>query len=322
MALDFSNIKEFSINGTDIKSIDINNVRVWEKTSPEPIDYSIPFWIDNPGTARNIFLKKSGSSAPNLTLYYSYDNSTWTKWTASTTSSQSLSIRANSRMYLRCYNTTKTWATSSYYNNLSINSGMSIGGNILSLLYGQNFNGQTEFPTGTEQYQFYNAFSGSSLSDASELLLPPTTLRGDCYHSMFARCTNLRTTPKLPATTLANYCYTAMFSGCSSITTAPKLPVTTLTRQCYYGMFQNCTSLVQAPVLPATTLETQSYMFMFSGCTSLQYIKCLARNLGQGGTTQWVANVPSGGTFIKNASMSGWTTGVDGIPSGWTVQNA
>ena len=29
----------------------------------------------------------------------------------------------------------------------------------------------------------------------------------------------------------------------------------------------------------------------------------------------------STGTFVKAASMSGWTTGVDGIPRGWTVVN-
>ena len=36
----------------------------------------------------------------------------------------------------------------------------------------------------------------------------------------------------------------------------------------------------------------------------------------------WVGDVSSTGTFIKNTAMTSLPTGINGIPTGWTVQNA
>jgi len=94
-------------------------------------------------------------------------------------------------------------------------------GNIMSLL------NETDFATATtltakNEYTFLNLFSyNTTLTDASGLLLPATTLAQYCYASMFKDCTGLTTAPALPATTLATSCYTGMFSGCSSLTDTP-----------------------------------------------------------------------------------------------------
>ena len=121
----------------------------------------------------------------------------------------------------------------------------------------------------------------------------------------------------------ADYCFYGLFDGCTSLTTAPELPATTLKVRCYWTMFTNCTSLTTAPELPATTLQNYCYAYMFSKCTKINYIKCLATNISASGCTEgWVNKVASTGTFVKAASMTGWTTGTSGIPSGWTVQNA
>ena len=178
-------------------------------------------------------------------------------------------------------------------------------------------------PATTLAYSCYaNMFDGcSSLATAPEL--PATTLADSCYTSMFQGCTSLTTAPELPATTLAEYCYQYMFNYCRALTTAPALPATTLVDTCYYGMFYSCTSLTTAPELPATTLAINCYNSMFNGCTKLNYIKCLATNISVSYCTDyWVHNVASTGTFVKNSSMSSWTTGNNGIPSGWTVQDA
>ena len=100
------------------------------------------------------------------------------------------------------------------------------------------------------------------------------------------------------------------------------LPATALTNYCYREMFLDCTSLTTAPVLSAATLATHSYFKLFSGCTNLNYIKCLATDLGDSGTGSWTDGVSATGTFVKAASMTGWTTGANGIPSNWTVQDA
>jgi hypothetical protein len=62
---------------------------------------------------------------------------------------------------------------------------------------------------------------------------------------------------------------------------------------------------------------------MFAGCTSLNYIKCLATNISAlDCISDWVSGVAASGTFIKDQSMSDWTTDESGIPSGWTVEDA
>ena len=145
-------------------------------------------------------------------------------------------------------------------------------GNAMSLLYGDDFKGNT-----TLEYegQFACLFSDSDVEktcnivNANNLSLAATTLADGCYKSMFVRCTSLATAPVLPATTLTDSCYSSMFGGCTSLVTAPELPATTLVRNCYSNMFDGCTSLTTAPELPATTLGQNCYGSMFYGCTSL-----------------------------------------------------
>ncbi len=125
-------------------------------------------------------------------------------------------------------------------------------------------------------------------------------------------------------TLTGNYALYALFYNCSTITSAENLvlPATTLTKNCYNAMFQRCTSLTTAPELPATTLVDSCYYAMFMNSTSLNYIKCLATDISASScTSDWVRGVPEGGTFVKDANTT-WTTGNNGIPSGWTVQDA
>ena len=141
-------------------------------------------------------------------------------------------------------------------------------GNIMSMIYGDGFEGRVDL-TGYPNI-FRNVFSNCvGLVDASELILPATTLAWQCYYGMFSGCANLINAPELPATTLANECYKYMFSDCTSLVTAPELPVTTLTERCYEYMFSGCTSLTTAPELPAETLANYCCFQMFYGCTSL-----------------------------------------------------
>ena len=113
-----------------------------------------------------------------------------------------------------------------------------VKGNIMSLLYGDNFEGQNDL-TG-KNYAFYRLFYNcKTIVDVSELILPATTLASYCYTNMFYGCKSLTSAPQLPATTLASYCYQNMFKGCTSLTTAPELPATKLKDSCYCYMFGN-----------------------------------------------------------------------------------
>ena len=195
--------------------------------------------------------------------------------------------------------------------------------------YSQMFNGCTsltttpELPAETLADYCYNAmfYNCTGLVTAPEL--PAETLASNCYYSMFEGCTNLTTAPELPAETLAIVCYRSMFQGCTSLTTAPQLPAETLADSCYEYMFADCTSLTTAPELPAETLESSCYKYMFYGCTNLNYIKAMFIITPSAYYTQdWVNGVSATGTFVKNSAASWTTTGVNGVPSGWTIETA
>ena len=165
-------------------------------------------------------------------------------------------------------------------------------GNVMSLVYGDNFANQASLQG--YNYALRGLFGDSNIKKANNLSLPATTLAINCYVAMFNGCTSLETAPELPATTLAQYCYSYMFYACTGLKTAPELPATTLNNYCYSSMFQ--------------------------GCTSLKSITCLATDISASNcTTNWVSGVAASGTFTKAASMTNWTTGVNGIPTGWSI---
>lgn len=112
----------------------------------------------------------------------------------------------------------------------------------------------------------------------------------------------------------------SLFRNCIHLINANNLVLpTNLTEYCYCDMFYGCTSLITAPVLSATTLVYHCYDSMFYDCTSLNYIKCLATDISAFDcTTDWVNNVSSIGTFIKNSKAT-FNIGDSGIPAGWEV---
>ncbi len=275
------------------------NIKVGE--SEPVIDYSIPFYIEDiSGSENTLSIKKSGKASPTLTIEKSIDCINWNSMGTTSTTAITATIPANGKLYLRC--SADSWSTvGGYYvnwNQIDITGNCKVGGNIMSLVYGSSFTGDEIIPPSTSGYAFMDLFRNNLyLINASELILPVITLTNYCYSSMFAGCTSLTTAPALPATILAQNCYSAMFSGCTSLTTAPELPAAISADLCYSSMFY--------------------------GCTNLNYIKCLATDISASNcTNNWVDGVPSTGTFVKAASMSGWTEGISGIPQGWTVQNA
>ena len=59
---------------------------------------------------------------------------------------------------------------------------------------------------------------------------------------------------------------------------------------------------------------------MFSGCGTIEQVTCLATTInGSGCTTDWLSGVKPYGTFTKAKGASCWSSGSNGIPFGWTV---
>ena len=272
----------------------------------------------------------------NAAISYSLNGGDWIV----SNSDISLTINKNSEVRL------KSIANTYYRNGASIECtcNYEVYGNIMSLLYGDSFEGKTDM--GKNEKVFDHLFyKSTTLKDAKNLILPATTLTDSCYESMFSGCTALTKAPELPATELKEFCYGGMFESCISLTKAPDLPATTLAKECYYAMFYGCSSLVYAPSslpattlydtcyyrmfyecssletapeLPATTLVKSCYAEMFKNCRKLKFIKMLSIDAtAQSCLTNWVSGVSSTGTFVKYYGVNSLPTGVNGIPSGW-----
>lgn len=162
-------------------------------------------------------------------------------------------------------------------------------------------------------------------------VLPATVVPGACYTNMFGSCTSLATAPEICATTFWDSYYSnvsegscnGMFTNCRSLETPPSvLKPKVLGKSSYMGMFNGCSAMKESPVIEAETLADMSLDGMFQGCSLLSSITCLATsNVTTSSTLNWVSGVSRTGTFVKSSSMNSWSTGKDGIPSGWTVTN-
>lgn len=130
----------------------------------------------------------------------------------------------------------------------------------------------------------------------------------------------------LTDTTLQAFCLNGIFLNDTHLLSAEKLNfgnLTTLSFGSFTKMFRGCSALTTSPELPATTLANSCYSNMFNGCSSLNTVKCLATDISASNcTNNWLSGVSATGTFYKAASMNDWTSGPNGIPSGWTVVDA
>ena len=256
---------------------------------PVEHDYSADYLAFRVLTSGTISWKSFGGLAK--TIEYSIDNGAWTSIT-STSEGATISVAQGNLVRFRGSNTTYATSKSAYSGFEGGTATYDIDGNIMSLLYGDNFAESTTLPD--SDYTFCSLFKNARVISAEHLILPATTLK--------------------------TYCYRALFSLCTTLIKAPELPATTLATGCYWYMFEQC-AITEAPILNATTLVKECYGHMFEGCGLLNKITCLATS---GFNTSnclagWVKNVAGDGAFAKAANVSSWTTGDNGIPTGWIV---
>lgn len=202
-------------NDTDIRiTLGTSDVEIYlgdEKVYPNtPPDYSLMYF-----TTEGIYDENTVIELSNYTSAFEYSKD-GVEWHSTGTSDTvfNLGLRPGEKGYWRC-------------TNPNINSTNGIGhfngthpfkvyGNIMSLVYGDDFEGQTSL-SGKDNI-FKNLFSNNqNLMEAENLILPATTIASNCYQKMFYNCTRLTTAPELPATALASYCYNYMFNGCTNL---------------------------------------------------------------------------------------------------------
>ena len=226
------------------------------------------------------------------TIEYSIDDGAWTSLT-STSGSATFSVSPGSVVRFRGSETTYATDKNTYSGFEGGTATFDIEGNVMSLLYDDNFVGNT---TLTSDYVFCSLFKKSKVISAEHLILP--------------------------ALTLTQYCYRALFSWCSTLTTPPALPATTLAKGCYWYLFEQC-AISKAPELNAATLVAECYGHMFEGCAHLDTIICLASS---GFNTSkclenWTKDVSGTGIYVKSSQkpIADYPRGMSGIPNGWYI---
>ena len=261
------------LGNRNIVKVKLGDVVIWQKNS-EPVEGPDYLYIENTYAGENtITFTTAQLGTPNSYTYaksveYSTDKKNWNTLTFNTSTPQTITIGVGEKLYLRndsgAFN---YYEFASFYTKINTSQNCVVGGNINTLI---NYNDADNVSLRGYYGCFYMLFKNAkNITDASNLIIPSTTIVESYCREMFSGCTSLQNAPTLPATTLGKRCYHEMFYDCSKLTTAPELPATNLAMGCYSGMFSNCTSLVNAPTLPATTLVSDCYFRMFSSCTSL-----------------------------------------------------
>ena len=224
------------------------------------------------------------------------------------------------------------WQTLNYSEYLSLNAGnkvllrgtnkvghisytgtYKVYGNIMSLKYSDNFTSDDAKVLDSTTGGFAGMFSGQTgLADASNLILPATTLISSCYKEMFSGCTNMTSGPTINSTpTLAVRCFYGMFKNCGKLTSTSTLPASitdVVPTECYAYMYSNCSSITSSNVHffnvgtgtdTADTTNKEQMSHMFEGCTKLSSV-----TLGYDVIYQGVVN----GTSALTGMFSGCTS--------------
>ena len=292
---------------------------------PTEIDYSTePLTLKAVGTSQASITVNSQYSGG--TVYYRENGGTWS------------ALRPGQRLDLFVGTPVQLMGLSGatgLFSGSTPSGAFEVYGNVMSLIYRENFIGQTTIPSQLRDC-FYATFRNcQSLVSIKHLVMPATTLSYGCYRSMFNKCVYLTELPDvfIPAeATLTEGCcrftFEQMAAGASTPVEVPFgfLPSTNLVNGpgygCYESMFRDANISV-APMLPATSPKQNCYKQMYSGCRKLNTIYCLLEGNMFGNnpvTSSWVQNVAATGTFYKSPNFT-WSSGNNGVPTGWTVQD-
>lgn len=180
----------------------------------------------------------------------------------------SINLGAGGKVYIKGSGSAFGKGDGNYSWQFQIDKNAIISGNIMSLLYDDDFENKTEVGKNAFAYLFAADSVSKNIVDISNLKLPATEVGDYAYANMFAGTSNgsyfhkYTKTPKLPATTLGIGCYKSMFAY-SQVNEMPDLTATTLAEECYSNMFKGC-SIKEAKVLPATSLAPYCYRYMFA----------------------------------------------------------
>ena len=276
-------------------------------------------------TDNNTISMVKGPIAANIS-YSLNGGETWTDITLSSGTTNFGTINTGDTIIFKGNNTRLATAWDNY-NHFNGSGNYKVYGNVMSLLYEDEFLNNSEFDSSVDNH-LGGLFRGSTtLIDASNLILPALTLYYNSYNGMFRECTNLVAGPQLLATQAGEECYGSMFEACINLEVAPEINLVNLAQGCCKRMFLmdrnskiTTPKMTKSPILHVATGVNKCYEEMFKGNGNLTEVTCLLTN-DSTATSNWLSNVSSTGTFIKSPLKTNWPNTSSGYPSGWTIED-
>jgi hypothetical protein len=236
-------------------------------------------------------------------IEYSLDRHTWNTLAVGASTP---TIDVGEKIYFRAKGLTATSANG--IGTFSINGKCELGGNAMSMIWGDEFESHDTMAVNYNLKRLFYAQSGypnTSIVSAEKMVIGCKEVKLQGCFAMFVRCN-------------------ALIKGCA-------LPATTIGERAYTSMYQECANLEIGSDLPAEDLTTTTYCYngMYAYCPKMRYLKAMIvkpapNNADVYGaqTGNWLLDVASTGTFVKNSAATWERDGVDGIPYGWKVELA
>ena len=287
------------------------------------------FTIESLEDNNTITAVKSGSYK-NPVFYYSLDDGeTWDNKTLTTETITFGTINTGDKIIFKSSSDVALSSAWDKYIKFNGSKQFKVYGNIMSLLNGDNFTSNSEFDSGSS-HNFAGLFYGvTTIIDASNLILPATTLMVSSYNGMFRGATNLVYGPKLlPALDVPVDAYSSMFENCRKLVEGPEIMATTVSGNtalnrmfCMSRTSKVTAAMTKSPILRITNPSAYSntYQQLFCGNGNLTEVTILAQGTNLS-FTNWIA-YNGGSGVIKKLSTTTLVSGANGVPSGWTTQD-
>jgi hypothetical protein len=184
LKLGTNSISSIYLGSTKIAKAYLGTDLVYQKSSGSSgTNYALEY-LTLTALASTTISVKSGSNSPNIpTISYSTNGgNSWSSVNLSTTETNLATLSTGNSMLLKATHGGGT--SSSGYFTIKGTGNFEASGNVMSLIYGDNFVGQTSLAG--KNYAFRYLFKDSTkLISAENLMLPATTLANNCYIWMF-----------------------------------------------------------------------------------------------------------------------------------------
>jgi hypothetical protein len=208
-------IQNAYVGDTQVAKICLGTDIVW----PTIVYSAIPLTFEILSAGTITWERYAGGSTNSKTIQYKKNDGEWTSITSNTGSSApSISVVPGDIVVFKGNN--NSYCSGPGYNLFGGSATFKAYGNILSLIYGDNYQTETELPSGNTVNTLHNFDSlfwkNSGITDTSNIIMPQNT-KNTCYHKMFEDCINLEKAPALPAATLEPYAYQYMFANCPKL---------------------------------------------------------------------------------------------------------